>query len=385
MVVGNLVALAQRSLKRMLAYSSIAHAGYLLVGVWTGTDLGRAAVLLYLVAYSLTTLGGVRHPHRGRAGRLAHRDARRRRRASSGCARGARSRMGVCLLSLLGFPGTFGFIGKWYLMVAAIDRQPGPAGGGHGTRQPRVARLLSPGRHGDDDEAGAHARRAPPGALLPRRQGDRRGGGHREPCSSACGRGRWSTSRARRPAHMSAQVAPARRTPGQMNVPKGVFRQYDVRGLVDQELTPEFARALGRAFASAAWDHCGHAPVLAVGRDNRPSGAALAAGFRQGIVDAGGTAVDVGLAADAGALLRGAGPEGRRRLPGHRLAQSARVQRLQDGAHRRLDARRRHHRALGGDRHRALAHRHRARDRRRHRSCRAIATPSWRGTGSRGR
>ena len=80
-----------------------------------------------------------------------------------------------------------------------------------------------------------------------------------------------------------------------MNVPKGVFRQYDVRGLVDKELTPEFARALGRAFASAAWDHCGHAPVLAVGRDNRPSGPALAAGVRQGIVDAGGTAVDVGL------------------------------------------------------------------------------------------
>ncbi len=80
-----------------------------------------------------------------------------------------------------------------------------------------------------------------------------------------------------------------------MNVPKGVFRQYDVRGLVDRELTPAFARALGRAFASAAWDHAGRAPLLAVGRDNRPSGAALAAGFRHGIVDAGGTAVDVGL------------------------------------------------------------------------------------------
>ncbi len=80
-----------------------------------------------------------------------------------------------------------------------------------------------------------------------------------------------------------------------MNVPKGVFRQYDVRGLVDGELTPAFARALGHAFASAAWDHCGHAPVLAVGRDNRPSGAPLAAAFRQGIADAGGTAVDVGL------------------------------------------------------------------------------------------
>ena len=56
MVVGNLVALAQRSLKRMLAYSSIAHAGYLLVAVWPGTPTGAGAVLLYLLAYGLTTL-----------------------------------------------------------------------------------------------------------------------------------------------------------------------------------------------------------------------------------------------------------------------------------------------------------------------------------------
>jgi phosphomannomutase / phosphoglucomutase len=79
-----------------------------------------------------------------------------------------------------------------------------------------------------------------------------------------------------------------------MNVPKSVFRQYDVRGLVDRELTPDFARALGRAFASVATDRLGRAPVIAVGRDNRPSGPALSQGVRTGIVDAGGTAVDVG-------------------------------------------------------------------------------------------
>jgi phosphomannomutase / phosphoglucomutase len=79
-----------------------------------------------------------------------------------------------------------------------------------------------------------------------------------------------------------------------MNVPKSVFRQYDVRGLVDRELTPEFARALGRAFASVATDRLGRAPVIAVGRDNRPSGPALAQGVRTGIVEAGGTAIDVG-------------------------------------------------------------------------------------------
>ncbi|MBL8987785.1 MAG: phosphomannomutase/phosphoglucomutase [Gemmatimonadetes bacterium] len=80
-----------------------------------------------------------------------------------------------------------------------------------------------------------------------------------------------------------------------MNVPKNIFRQYDVRGVVDRELTPDLARALGRAFATAGWRRLGRAPVLAVGRDNRPSGDALARAVRQGIVAAGGTAIDVGM------------------------------------------------------------------------------------------
>jgi len=79
-----------------------------------------------------------------------------------------------------------------------------------------------------------------------------------------------------------------------MNVPKSIFRQYDVRGLVDRELTPEFARALGRAFGSVAADRLGRAPVIAVGRDNRPSGPALSEGVRRGIAESGGTVVDVG-------------------------------------------------------------------------------------------
>jgi phosphomannomutase/phosphoglucomutase len=79
-----------------------------------------------------------------------------------------------------------------------------------------------------------------------------------------------------------------------MNVTKSIFRQYDVRGLVDKELTPEFARALGRAFASVAADRLGRSPVIAVGRDNRPSGPALAQGIRRGIAEAGGSAIDVG-------------------------------------------------------------------------------------------
>jgi phosphomannomutase / phosphoglucomutase len=79
-----------------------------------------------------------------------------------------------------------------------------------------------------------------------------------------------------------------------LNVPKSVFRQYDVRGLVGRELTPDFARALGRAFGSVAADRLGRAPVIAVGRDNRPSGPGLADGVRRGIAEAGGTAIDVG-------------------------------------------------------------------------------------------
>jgi NADH-quinone oxidoreductase subunit N len=121
MVVGNVVALAQSSLKRLLAYSSIAHAGYLLVGVWTGTDLGRAAVLLYLMAYSITSLaafGIITAVERvgSRTVMLEDVEGFFRVRPWGALA------MAVCLLSLLGFPGTFGFIGKWYLMVAAIDR-----------------------------------------------------------------------------------------------------------------------------------------------------------------------------------------------------------------------------------------------------------------------
>ena len=133
MIVGNVVALAQSSLKRMLAYSSIAHAGYLLVGVWTGTDLGRAAVLLYLIAYSITSLaafGIITAVERVGSRTVMLEDVEGFFRVRPW---GALS-MGVCLLSLLGFPGTFGFIGKWYLDGGRHRPAAGPAGGGHGTR-----------------------------------------------------------------------------------------------------------------------------------------------------------------------------------------------------------------------------------------------------------
>ncbi len=100
MVVGNLVALVQRSLKRMLAYSSVAHAGYLLVAVAVGNAQGTAALLLYLAAYGLTTLAAFALlAAKGRAGR-----ARCRSTISRGCrptGRGSpsRSRSSCCRCS----------------------------------------------------------------------------------------------------------------------------------------------------------------------------------------------------------------------------------------------------------------------------------------------
>lgn len=96
------------------------------------------------------------------------------------------------------------------------------------------------------------------------------------------------------PSRRWGPAAPPTRPP-QVQVPRTIFRQYDVRGVVDHELTPDLARALGQAFASAAWARLGRAPTLAIGRDNRPSGDRLAAGVRAGIVAAGATAVDVGV------------------------------------------------------------------------------------------
>jgi NADH-quinone oxidoreductase subunit N len=119
MIVGNLVALAQRSLKRMLAYSSVAHAGYLLVAVAVGNAQGAAAVLFYLAAYGLTTVAAFALlAAKGRAGEsevqiddLAGLSVDRPWLAFA---------FAVCMLSLLGFPGTAGFIGKWYILVAAM-------------------------------------------------------------------------------------------------------------------------------------------------------------------------------------------------------------------------------------------------------------------------
>lgn len=80
-----------------------------------------------------------------------------------------------------------------------------------------------------------------------------------------------------------------------MDIPATVFRQYDIRGIVDTELTPQLAHAVGRALATLTRERLGRAPRIAVGRDNRPSGTRLASAVRDGIARAGGTAVDVGM------------------------------------------------------------------------------------------
>ncbi len=122
MIVGNAVGLAQRNIKRMLAYSSIAHAGFLLVALAAGSTQAGSAMLFYLLAYTLATFGAFaiiivlsRSGDRpvmidDFAGLWAVRPW---------LALG----MGVLMLSLLGFPvfGGAGFFAKWYVLQAALQ------------------------------------------------------------------------------------------------------------------------------------------------------------------------------------------------------------------------------------------------------------------------
>jgi NADH-quinone oxidoreductase subunit N len=120
MILGTVVGVAQTSVKRMLAYSSIAHAGYLLVGLVAANAAGKASILFYLVAYAVTNLGAfgvlsalctADRPHddlRDFAGLAYERP-------------GLAALLTVFLLSLGGFPPTVGFVAKWYIFSAAIQ------------------------------------------------------------------------------------------------------------------------------------------------------------------------------------------------------------------------------------------------------------------------
>jgi NADH-quinone oxidoreductase subunit N len=134
MVVGNVIALAQQNLKRLLAYSSIAHSGFVLVALVAGTPAGSSAFIFYLFAYTLATMGAfaviVALGQPGEADLTID--------SYSGLWNDRpwmAAAMTVFMLALLGFPivGGIGFLAKWYVLQAALQA-PAP--------QARLAVLL---------------------------------------------------------------------------------------------------------------------------------------------------------------------------------------------------------------------------------------------------
>lgn len=123
MFIGNLAALVQTNVKRMLAYSSIAHAGYVLVAFAACTDLGIAAVLFYLAAYALMKVGAfLVITHLGQRGEkhLELKDY-----AGLGMKHPALAAcFSLFLFSLLGLPATGGFLGKFFAFQSALDSAP---------------------------------------------------------------------------------------------------------------------------------------------------------------------------------------------------------------------------------------------------------------------
>ena len=119
MTLGNVVAIAQQNLKRMLAYSSIAHVGYMLIGIVAGGGLGGGSVLFYLLVYTFTTAGAfgvILLLERGGEEAVGIDD-------TAGLATRhplAALALALFLLSLVGIPPTAGFVGKFYLFGAAV-------------------------------------------------------------------------------------------------------------------------------------------------------------------------------------------------------------------------------------------------------------------------
>jgi len=119
MFIGNLAALVQGNIKRLLAYSSIAHAGYVLAAFTARSEMGVAAAMFYLAAYSVMNIGaflvvghlagaGEKHQEIGDYRGLGHRHP-----VLAAC-------LTVFLLSLTGIPLTGGFFGKFYIVTALI-------------------------------------------------------------------------------------------------------------------------------------------------------------------------------------------------------------------------------------------------------------------------
>jgi NADH-quinone oxidoreductase subunit N len=120
MVVGNILAISQQNVKRMLAYSSIAHAGYMLVGIAAGNGTGSDGVSFYLVSYTFMNLGAL--------GIVSMLEEREEKNLSYDDYAGLSGRspvlaalMAVFLFSLAGLPPFGGFFGKYFVFVAAVE------------------------------------------------------------------------------------------------------------------------------------------------------------------------------------------------------------------------------------------------------------------------
>ncbi len=119
MTLGNVVAIAQTNIKRMLAYSSIAHAGYIMVGMIASNELGTSSILFYMLAYAFTNLGAfgvvILFGRKGE-GNLDIEDY-----SGMGFKYPVLGLlMAVFLFSLAGIPPTAGFVGKFYIFGAAV-------------------------------------------------------------------------------------------------------------------------------------------------------------------------------------------------------------------------------------------------------------------------
>jgi NADH-quinone oxidoreductase subunit N len=127
MTLGNLTAIVQNNLKRLLAYSSIAHAGYMLMGLCAASTVGVQSVMIYLLVYLVMNLGAflvviVVAQATGSESIDAYKGLGRRHPLSA-------LSFAVFLFSLTGLPPFAGFTGKWYLFVAVLQNYAMPGGG----------------------------------------------------------------------------------------------------------------------------------------------------------------------------------------------------------------------------------------------------------------
>jgi NADH-quinone oxidoreductase subunit N len=126
MIVGNIGAIAQLNVKRMLAYSSIGHAGYITLGILAGNERGVQGVLFYLLAYALTNLGAfavlIALEQKGEsAWSLNDFAGLWNRQSDHGGSRLLAIAMAIFMLSLAGVPPTVGFVAKFYVFAAAWE------------------------------------------------------------------------------------------------------------------------------------------------------------------------------------------------------------------------------------------------------------------------